>query len=125
MRGNPWERARVKGLKVKIKSLTAEAKIIRLEETKALRVGPKRKPQIELYRYLSYHRRKEVRAEQRDSLLAYAYLRGKPYAKCEKPATTNPPNWSNVLRLVQKFTCFSKPAMKDLEDWYTAKTTTT
>lgn len=68
-------------LKVKIKSLAEEAKIIRTEEKKL--PGPSAK-RMELHE----HRVGKVRHCARYALLAYGYLRGKPYriieAKCRK-----------------------------------------
>jgi len=65
-------------LKVKIKSLAAEARIIRHEEAKArkwkntaLRVG------------LAGHRRGIVRSAARHTHLAYGFLRGRPYKAME------------------------------------------
>jgi len=66
----------VKFLKVKIKSLAAEARIIRLEERRA---GKSNTLREQLYR----HRTVDVRREQRASLLAYAFLRGRPLAAVE------------------------------------------
>ncbi len=75
-------------LKVKIKSLEAESKIIRLEEIRhrkddAVRNG------------LTNHRREIVRVEQRATLLAYGFLRGKAYRELE---STNKGNtWRNLV----------------------------
>jgi len=66
----------VKFLKVKIKSLAAEARIIRLEERRA---GKSNTLREQLYR----HRTVDVRREQRASLLAYAFLRGRPLSAVE------------------------------------------
>lgn len=93
-------KTQVKALKVKIKSLAAEARIIRLEEQKAL---GRKKPDPVLYLSLRYHRTKDVRGEQRASLLAYAFVRGKAYAAAEKPAATNPPDMVRVKKLIEKF----------------------
>ncbi len=90
----------VKALKVKIKSLAAESQIIRLEENKVL---GRKKPDTLLYLSLREHRTADVRREQRAALLAYAFIRGKQYAACEKPATDNPPDLSRVRQLVEKF----------------------
>lgn len=66
-------------LKVKIKSLAMEAKIIRFEENRSLDAS--------LRAGLSSHRRTEVRREARATLIAYGYLRGKTY-RCIEPPTT-------------------------------------
>jgi hypothetical protein len=97
---------------VKIRSLAEEAKIIRYEERKAGGTGP-------LYEDLRGHRVRDVRQEQRSSLIDYAYLRGMPYHRVENPAPHNPPNWDRVRKIAQKFS--AKPLiilMPDtLKDW--------
>jgi hypothetical protein len=97
---------RIKQLKVKIKSLTAEAAIIRMEERKVL---ARRKFNIELWISLQSHRRHDVRAEQRSALLAYGFFRGRPYAVLERPSKDNPPDWPRVCQLVAKFGAFMSP----------------
>lgn len=86
---------RVKMLKVKIKSLAEEARIIRLEERRSAPGGPQQ-------RELHEHRVRDVRSEQRHSLLAYAFIRRVPLAKVE-PKTGTPPDWKRVAKLVEKF----------------------
>jgi hypothetical protein len=79
-------------LKVKIKSLAAEAKIIRQEERKSggrLRNG------------LHEHRVGIVRSEARHSLLAYGFLRGRDYSRLEK--NSSQPNMERVRSLIEKF----------------------
>jgi hypothetical protein len=88
-------KTRVKMLKVKIKSLAAEAKIIRLEERRSRPGGDQ---QIELH----VHRVRDVRNEQRCSLLAYAFIRGVALARCEA-RSESPPDWMRVSKLVEKF----------------------
>lgn len=96
----------VAALRVKIKSLAAEAVIIRAEERRALARGD-----AALYLSLYGHRRHEeragvrsdVRAESRSALLAYAFIRGRDYAGCERPAKTNPPDTKRLSQLVEKF----------------------
>ncbi len=86
-------------LKVKIKSLAAEAKIIRQEERKA-RERRNRTLQIGL----ASHRRGIVRHEARHSQLAYGFLRGMPYHKMEAKCHGNDePEFGKVYKLVQKF----------------------
>lgn len=118
-------KTRIKMLKVKIKSLAAEAGDIRLEEQRAKgRRGAKARRRNmgrgfvecdpaylvfkgrddvlrdELYR----HRLDVVRPEQRASLLAYAFLRGRPLAAVEpKCLPGNEPDWKRVGQLVLKF----------------------
>lgn len=65
-------------LRVKIKSLAVEARIIRLEEQRA-----KKRHDTALLVSLEQHRKYVVRSEARHSQLAYAFLRGKPYDMVE------------------------------------------
>lgn len=81
-------------LKVKIKSLAAEAKIIRLEEKRA-KLGSIRDG-------LADHRRGIVRTEARHAQLAYGFLRGKEYKQIEAKAH-EAPDWSRVRKMVQKY----------------------
>lgn len=78
-------------LRVNIKSLAAEAKIIRREERRA---GPS-------YRIcLSAHRKGRLREESRVAQLALAFLRGRPYREVEfkAAATPKPSAISNKLK---------------------------
>jgi len=81
-------------LKVKVKSLAAEAKIIRKEEKRcknsSLRNG--------LYR----HRIDVVRYESRHTNLAYGFLRGRTYSQIESGAK-KPPDWAKVRKMVEKY----------------------
>lgn len=95
-------------LKVKIKSLAAEAVIIRREE----RRFKKRNHPVRLD--LAAHRRFAVRPEARDALLAYGFLRGRAYKQIEAKAH-KPPNWQNVSRLAAKYG--TPDAMKSFEYW--------
>lgn len=79
-------------LKVKIKSLAEEARIIRKEEQKALKQFRyfKNKGDTEqankcysLYYQLRMHRIWNVRDENRAALIAYAYIRKKKYSSLE------------------------------------------
>lgn len=105
-------------LKVKIKSLAAEAKIIRAEETKLLRkveLAPKlnaRTGEME-QRFrtvrnapgragLRGHRITVVRSEARHSLLAYGYLRGTAY-KAMEAKCWEAPSWSSVSKMIVRF----------------------
>lgn len=84
---------KIKALKVKIKSLAAEARIIRLEEA--------RTKDYQLKCVLYYHRVNDVRTEARLSQLAYGFLRGREYQEIEK--STQLINWKRVEKLVEKF----------------------
>jgi hypothetical protein len=120
---------RVKLLKVKIKSLAAEARIIRQEERRALgrrkakakrrdmgRGFPEPDPDysvflgrdLDLHGRLRGHRLADVRREQRSSLLAYAFLRGRPLAAVEPKRGPEhewqaAARWKRVEELVKRF----------------------
>lgn len=84
-------------LKIKLKSLAAEARIIRHDETKAYDSGD-----YATGNSLHNHRTLVVRPEARATLLAYQYLRGVPYAACE-PSVRTEPNWDKVWRMAKKY----------------------
>jgi hypothetical protein len=117
-------------LKVKIKSLAAEAVIIRKEENKArqaskgLKVGERksrRQRRILNEKYpltdelrarrekarrawfgLCSHRMVEVRSEARSAQLAYGFLRGVPYRAIEAKCWEEP-SWDRVVDIILKF----------------------
>jgi hypothetical protein len=96
----------IRFLKVKIKSLTAEARIIRLEEGRsrgALRAS------------LRAHRQWDVRREQRATQLAYGYLRGRARVQIEPGAHTEP-DWDRVKAMVKKYGAAS---LEGLQAWGT------
>lgn len=110
-------------LKIKIKSLAAEARMIRHEElkfihhpsrhnTSGLIVDGSHPTRAALY----HHRVDVVRAESRAALLAYGYLRGRTYAQMEAKATT-PPDWANVTRLVSKYGDRVKAQVDGVKAW--------
>jgi len=72
-------------LKVKIKSLADEARTIRREQSKLKADGPlKRFSEREgQHTRLHLHRTVSIRDEQRASLLAYAFIRGRAYRTME------------------------------------------
>jgi hypothetical protein len=89
-------------LKIKIKSLAAEARIIRGEERKwpgPLRAG------------LRKHRLRDVRAEARYALLAYGFLRHRPLAAVEGKARSEP-CWERVQKLAEKYGGGDLPALR-------------
>lgn len=98
-------------LKVKVKTLAEEARIIRREErikkAQARYARAKGKDDagigIDMVREQLYmHRKFQVRKEARCTHLAYAYLRGIPYTMLERTMKTQP-NWENVARMVKKY----------------------
>jgi len=86
-------------LKVKIKSLAEEARIIRVEERRAN--GQKR---YSTQSQLREHRVGIVRFEARHSLLAYQYIRGKAFYSCEsKKADVSKIDWLRVISMIKKY----------------------
>lgn len=83
-------------LKVKVKTLTAEAQIIRHEERIALR------DDTGAYRALHEHRVHVVRKAARSTHLAYGFLRGRAHEEMECKRRTEP-NWPEVARMVRKY----------------------
>jgi hypothetical protein len=116
---------RIRHLKIKIKSLAAEARIIRAEEQKLkrrikrskklrriLRKGgtlkgkpltPERAEELGFeVHMLKVHRKSDVREEARHSLLAYGYMREIPYKQIEQRCE-DPPNESKISQMVARF----------------------
>lgn len=105
-------------LKVKIKSLAAEAAIIRREERKAIKAGrwhrwrdkqdqlnTDSEKQVTHYRRhgsLHHHRTVDVRSEARAAQIAYAFLRGRELRPMEG-GMRNAPRWDRVIKLVQRY----------------------
>jgi len=119
---------RIRELKVKIKSLAEEQKIIRREEFKARRSDiwhwrqhrgdadycPRWGDKIEgtnstthslcdAERSLRQHRVHDVRPEIRSAHIAYGLMRGLNYDSIEKPKEGNEPNWKRVSKIVKSF----------------------
>ena len=86
-------RSRIRHLRVKIKSLAAEARIIRAEEVRTH--GVER-------RSLYEHRIGVVREAARNALLAYAFLRGLEYHRIERKCLVEP-EWEQVSKLAERF----------------------
>mgnify|MGYP006969390648 CR=1 FL=1 len=84
----------IAALRVKLKSLATESKIIRQEIEKS------NNPHIKnsLYR----HKIDIVRQEARHTHLVYACIKNVPYHKIE-PKTHNKPNWDKVEKMVKRF----------------------
>jgi hypothetical protein len=79
-------------LKVKVKSLADEARIIRHAEGKT---------HGELRGELRWHRVSSVRLEARASHLAYGLIRGLPLARIENSKMPRP--WEKVKAMIQKY----------------------
>jgi len=80
-------------LKIKIKTLAAEAGIIRAAAAKV---------RGDMRWNLNQHRKTELRQEARSSCLAYGFLRGRNYSDMEQTRHT-PPDWGRVEQLIKKF----------------------
>ncbi len=112
-------------LKIKIKSLAEEARMIRREERKQLGYGrhlrrvdrdarvntPEAErwannPVFHTHSRLHHHRVTVVRTAAREAQLAYGYLRGRPLLMVESNLTnefTKRPKWGQVLKLVLRY----------------------
>jgi hypothetical protein len=118
-------------LRVKLKALAAESRIIRGEEKRA-RKGWRRLAQKQIapdaqavlhaeFDNLHRHRTFDVRVESRATLLAYAFLRGKPYATAETAGARKPPI-DRVANIALRFSGDGGPAsIKILADETLAK----
>jgi hypothetical protein len=96
-------------LKVKIKSLAAEAVIIRKEE---------RRHRGDTKTSLHTHRIIDVRREARAALLAYGFLRGRAYVAMERPTPRERPAWQRVEHLVKKYgTDDIRDRMQRFSEW--------
>lgn len=80
-------------LRVKVKCLAAEARMIRREEARSN--GLIRE---ELY----VHRTREVRREARSAHLAYGFIRGRRLEQMENTAKSKP-DWKRIRDLCKKF----------------------
>ena len=81
-------------LKVKIKSLAEEARIIRKETHRAKNISIKNG--------LAEHRKGIVRFEARHTQLAYGFLRGLAYSQMESKTHTEP-TWKRMRKMVEKY----------------------
>lgn len=98
-------------LKIKVKSLAEEAKIIRAEERKwpgesDERVG------------LHNHRVLDVRRESRAACLAYGFLRGRTYKRMEAKCYEQP-DWKRVSQLAIKYGGDAREVNQRFEQWLT------
>lgn len=98
-------------LKIKIKSLAAESRIIRQEEKKWRGGHPMR---ISLWE----HRIKIVRAEARASLLAYGFLRGRKIWTIETSGKLPPAIWARARQIAVRFSSEKEAVTRmRFEDW--------
>ncbi len=87
-------------LKVKIKSLGEEARIIR-KETKRTRC-------ISIKEGLYRHRIDTVRPEARHTHLAYGFIRGRTFKQIENKSKVAP-DWKRVRKMVEKYGVHLEP----------------
>lgn len=116
-------------LKVKIKSLAEEAKIIRNEERKALRSrdweianeGRRVGAYFDTYYGLRDHRKGVVAKEARAANLAIGYVNGREYSHIEHPLSKSF-DYKRVAQLLIKYgnlsECTEKEATDIVEEWY-------
>jgi hypothetical protein len=96
-------------LKIKLKSLAAEARIIRAEEIKLRNRARQRRAKgktvdVSLLDTLHDHRVQAVRRESRLTHLAYGFLRGRSYNAMERKATAlKPSDWTRVKTMITKY----------------------
>ncbi len=83
-------------LKIKLKTLAAEARIIRRQELKTK--GKWNHQRESLY----LHRTGDMRKEARATHIAYGYLRGRKLSEIENKFYTEP-DWERVERMVKKY----------------------
>lgn len=101
-------------LKIKIKSLAAEAGIIRHEERRWRKAPTNTGTPHPLYFGLRQHRVFTVRREARSSQLAYGFMRGRPYKSME-PACRRPPDWANIKKIAARFS--DEKTMEGFDAW--------
>jgi hypothetical protein len=124
---------RSRHLRIKIKSLAAEAAMIRLEERRVSKSrhwlrdhqGDGREVELSVAEQAALHRHRtvDVRCEARAGLLAYAFLRGKPYGGFVEPAGSSMPKAlpGHVASLVARFGALpSTTAEREVKSWIAA-----
>ena len=105
-------------LKIKIKSLAAEAVIIKREEQKWKKLSvftENVKQPHPMFFALRQHRLDEVRTECRSAILAYGYLRGRTYQQIEAKCYEQP-NWTKIVNLVSKYGNLNAEKRKEVPD---------
>lgn len=108
-------------LKIKIKSLAAETKIIRHEERRALRRlkcarEDEHEDATKGYQEIYLHRIKDVRRATRETLLAYGFLRRRRYAQLEGPVYS-PPDWKAVAKMIRSYGDAEHAKLDVLNQW--------
>ena len=100
-------------LKIKLKSLAQEVRIIKAQEQKMK--GPNWGPSYHRS-LLQRHRLDDIRPEIRATHLAYGYLRGRHLTQIESCAKTEP-NWDRVYAMVKKYGSLSQRDRGDFDSW--------
>jgi hypothetical protein len=98
-------------LKIKLKSLAEEARIIRREELIA-----KKRGDYSTLNSLHNHRVLVVRPAARSTHLAYSFLRGRNYRDVERMCY-HQPNFAEVFRMVKKYGGWAQKE-DDLKGWF-------
>lgn len=80
-------------LRVKLKSLAEESRLIRREE---------RRTYGQLQQELHLHRTKNVRSAARSTHIAYALIKGRTMEQIEHPKSKEP-DWTEIERLLKKY----------------------
>ncbi len=123
-------------LKIKIKVLAEEARIIRHEERRIMRgarwckcreidtqantISDSRREFLVEHCDIHQHRVVDVRQEARAALLAYAFLRGRTLTSTERPIHCRP-SWQRVVTNINIFTHESWNDLKPrFEEWVRA-----
>ena len=99
--------AAIHALRVNVKTLAVESKVIRKEMLKTSSTFVKS--------YLNNHRINVLRSEARHTQLALAAVRGKPYIEIE-PKTTHPPDFDRVRAKARKYIWYRKDKEK-IDKW--------
>lgn len=92
-------------VQIKIKSLAAEARIIRHAEQRRRKQtirGHRKVADDVVFWSLRNHRKIDVRNEARAALLAYGFMRGRPYLVMEAKYH-EAPNWTRVAQILIKY----------------------
>jgi len=97
-------------LRVNVKSLTAEARIIRQEIKRVWKSNTDTKNELHNHRLL------RIKPEARMAHLALAYLRGTPYKKAENSAKNKPA----ARELTNKLNRFERVDQRNVEAWLEA-----
>lgn len=91
-------------LRIKLLSLASEAKHIRRWERRLLAAARSGKAPDAKDRFWSIrnHRKDDIAPEARATVLAFGFLRGRPYKTMEQRRYSDP-NWSQILRMATEY----------------------